>query len=195
MTDAQRWTALRQKLVKRLQTLRTTQDINVYFSAYTAVRIEEVKDVLIAMTKLGRVPLVAPHGGRMVAREGQMTLGELIEALRVHARNEPKKVVRYDFAHFRPKGIHSYRGYYEQLALGYTNEYRGGDDDEMTVEKLLALCKDANGRAFQGYKGGNFDMHDGTPMWVAAHNESGGTAIVAVRDDDWCLRLVTACVD
>lgn len=65
----------------------------------------------------------------------QMTLGELIKTLK---RKDQDKYITFDFVHFRPAGgVHSYRGYYEDLAIGY---------------------------------------------------ESGGTAIVDVVDDGWCIQ-------
>jgi len=50
----------------------------------------------------------------------QLTLGELIDRLKMMPQDEE---VRYDFVHFRPTSVDSYRGYYDQLALGYTNDY------------------------------------------------------------------------
>src|SRR5690349_11668129 len=112
----------------------------------------------------------------------QMTLGELIEALK---RKDPDRTVSFDFVYFRPTGIHSYRGYYDQLALGYTA------DGEITVKALLEMLRDANGKTFEGYKGGNYVMGPDTRMWVANHNESGSTAIVDVIDQSWRVLLVT----
>lgn len=115
----------------------------------------------------------------------QMNLGQIIDTLR---RHDPGKDVYYDFVHFRPEGIHSYRGYYEQLALGY------GLGD-ITVGQLLGMCEGAVGKSFTGYKGGEYVMGRETPVWVANHNESGGTGIVGVEDRDWRILLVTAAVD
>lgn len=117
--------------------------------------------------------------------EEQLTLGELIAALKPLDKD---KAVRFDFVHFKPHGIHSYRGYYEQIALGYGH-------DHITVAQLLELCSGALGKTFEGYKGGEFVMHSGTPVWVANHNESGGTAVVAVRDDDWIVTLITESIE
>jgi hypothetical protein len=116
----------------------------------------------------------------------QMTLGSIIDVLK---RKNPETCVMFDFVHFQPKGVHSYRGYYEQLAIGYEV------GSSAKVGDLLKQLEDANGKKFYGYKGGTYLMHRDTPVWVANHNESGGTAIVDVRDDDWCVRLVTACID
>lgn len=115
----------------------------------------------------------------------QMTLGGLITILQ---HKDPELFVCLDFVHFRPQGIHSYRGYYDQLAIGY------GTDD-ITVAQLLELCKDADGKTFTGYKGGDYNMHSDTPLWIANSNESGSTAIVDVQNFGWCVRIITAAID
>jgi hypothetical protein len=115
-----------------------------------------------------------------------MTLGNLIDILE---RKEPDKPVMFDFVHFRPKGIHSFRGYYYQLAIGYTT------DEDMTVGKLLQMLKDADGKTFTGYKGGEYIMDRKTRVWVANRHESGTTGIINVRDDSWCVRLITGICD
>jgi hypothetical protein len=116
-----------------------------------------------------------------------MTLGQIIDVLK---RKKQDDSVRFDFVYFHPKGIHSYRGYYDQLAIGYSNE---GDDP--TVAELLKMCEDADGKDFTGYKGGTYTMDRDTVVWVANPNESGGTAIVDIHDDGFGIRLITACVD
>lgn len=118
----------------------------------------------------------------------QATLGYLIERFE---RLDPDKSVRFDFVYFKPdpKRVHSYRGYYEQLALGYS------DDGDPTVAQVLESLRNADGNTFTGYKGGEYTMHPGTHVWVANHNESGGTAVVDVRDDGWVVTIITACVD
>lgn len=116
-----------------------------------------------------------------------MTLGELIDTL---SRKDPEDWLLLDFVHFQPSGdVHSYRGDYSQLAIGYRS---GGD---MTVGAMLEKLKAADGAMFYGYKGGEYVMDRDTPVFVANHNESGGTAIVDVKECVWCLRLITANVD
>lgn len=122
-----------------------------------------------------------------IARPGQFTLGKLIKLLQIE---DPTAHLRYDFVHFKPTlGIHSYRGYYEDLAVGY------GTDDNITVGELTAKLKEAVGRTYQGWKGGEYRMDTDTPVWVSNPSEAGGTAIVGVRDDGWVVTLLTASVD
>lgn len=117
-----------------------------------------------------------------------MTLGELIAAL---DRKEPGESVHFDFGYFTPDSLHSWRGSYEQLALGYTNEYVS----KITVKELLVMLRDARVKTFHGYKGGEYFMDDDTPVWVANYNEGCHTAIVDVESNDMGVMLRTWWVD
>lgn len=111
----------------------------------------------------------------------QMTLGEFIRALE---RQEPDEHVKFDFVHFGPTMLDSYRGYYEQLALGYEEcgRMHGSTQYEYpTVLQLHNHCKEALYKVFTGWKGGNYAIDDRTQLWVANPGESGGTAIVNVE--------------
>lgn len=114
----------------------------------------------------------------------QLNLGQLIFLL---ARCDPTAIVRFDFVYFVPTTIDSYRGYYEQLAIGYTNE----SGVECTVEDLLKRCKDMLGAKVTGYKGGEYFVGETTPMWVANTSEAGGTAIIGVNDNSYVAILET----
>lgn len=116
----------------------------------------------------------------------QLTLGELIEALK---KQEPDKWVRFDFCYFRPSGLHSYRGYYEQLAIDYTEGLH------KTVLDLLNMLQAAVGADFYGYKGGNYRMTEDTPVWVDKPSDVSGTAVVGVRDNGHAVILETANID
>ena len=109
----------------------------------------------------------------------QLTLGELIGKLKSQDQDE---IIRFDFAYLRPTGIHSWRGDYSQLAIGWTSENK-----DMKVSELLKLCEDADGKDFQGWKGGDFTMDYGTPVWVANPNESANTAIVDVTEETYVI--------
>lgn len=117
---------------------------------------------------------------------GNMTIGEMLSVLK---RKDQELDVMLDFVHFRPDGCHSYRGYYEDLAIGYK---AGGD---MKVWQLVKLLDDASGQTFTGYKGGEYSMSSDTPVWVANHNEAGGTGIVDIQDGGWRIRLITKCIE
>lgn len=122
-------------------------------------------------------------------REGThegMRLGAIISAL--EAAN-PDARVEFDFGGFEPTGIDSYRGYYSDLAIGF------GEHSGLNAGQLLRELQDANGKTFEGYKGGDYVMDTDTPVWVANHGRSHGVAIVAVEAQSWRVVLRTALID
>ena len=96
----------------------------------------------------------------------QMTLGGLIDRLKEF---EPEAMI---------DGIafpHSYRGYYSDLAFDKIDYRR-------TAVALLEDCKSTLGMTLQGYKGGDYDMGQSTPVWIANYG-SCGTRIMEITDD------------
>ncbi len=110
---------------------------------------------------------------------GTMSLGKLIEEL---SRCDEDKDVIFDFAYFRPDGLHSYRGFYHHLAIGYSSEYH---KESVTVGKLLEDLKHAVGTTFYGWKGGDYKMEEWTPVWVANSGEACSTAIDCIDRLDY----------
>lgn len=119
--------------------------------------------------------------------DNQMTLGELLRELRGHDQD---KFIAFDFANFNPAdGVDSYRGYYEDLAIGYA------DGVDTKVGEVVKWLEEAEGKTFYGYKGGEFTMYEDTAVWVANHGTTTGTAIVEVVDRGWRILLKTECVE
>jgi hypothetical protein len=117
---------------------------------------------------------------------GQCTLGELIALLK--SRPQDQDVV-FDFCGCEPREPQSYRGYYEQLSLGWrARSYENKTPDVATV---LTWLEGAIGKVYEGYKGGDFRMHADTPLWVANQGESDGTAIVGLADCDYQAIIAT----
>jgi hypothetical protein len=111
-----------------------------------------------------------------------LTLGQLIKAL---SKYDPAKYIRYDFGPFTPDTLKSYRGYYDQIALGYGEE-------SITVGEILKRCKKTVGHIFTGYKGGDYEMTEDTPVWMANWGEYNSTAIIGVMDNGYNVILETA---
>lgn len=126
----------------------------------------------------------------------QMSLGEIIDAL--EAINEPEweeadggkkhhKDVEFDFGWARPVGLHSWRGSYEELAIcfdlgGYAK--RGPEQPRMNHKEFLTMLKDAIGKTFEGWKGGDFEMDRDTPVWVAGHHgDNCNTVITKITEE------------
>lgn len=86
-----------------------------------------------------------------------MTLGELIERLEQAPRDQ---VVPLGF-----NNPHSYRGYYEDLAFEPA--------ENVTVGEMLDAARSALGKTFEGYKGGDYTMHEYTDVWLASYSFTG----------------------
>jgi hypothetical protein len=121
----------------------------------------------------------------------QMTLGEMILFLR---REKQDNIVKFDFCNFAPTSFHSYRGYYDQLAVGY-EQCSWRDGESTTVKQFLEKCNEAKGGTFMGWKGGDFKMTGDTPVWVAESGETGGTAIINIKDMGYFTLIETKCID
>lgn len=60
---------------------------------------------------------------------------------------------------------HSYRGYYDQLAFEPC--------ENTTVGEMLDCAKEAHNNTYTGYKGGEFEMTDGTECYLAFYGCCG----------------------
>lgn len=83
-------------------------------------------------------------------------------------------------------GFHSYRGYYEQLAL----EAAGGDDGA-TVGTLLTEARAAVGATFEGWKGGEYVMDGSAPVWVSDEGSASGHRLVGLSIKGRVVGLLT----
>lgn len=120
----------------------------------------------------------------------QLTLGMMLEKLKpiVEKQKERKDeaTVRYDFDYLFPKECYSWRGSYEELALDFND-----DGDALTVTRFYEMLKNVLGKELTGYKGGEFTMHENTPVWVARHNHSGNTAVIEIVDNEYEVIIMT----
>lgn len=124
-----------------------------------------------------------------LANSDQLTLGELILKLEPIVKNQKdgeEATVRYDFEYLFPTSIDSWRGSYDELALNFETQ-----GEEMKVSEFLNMLKECVGKTFTGYKGGDFTMHKGTPIWVANYSHSGNTAVIDVVDNGYVVLLIT----
>jgi len=125
----------------------------------------------------------------------QLTLGELIEKLekivKVDGYDSPS--VYFDFARFYPTYCNSYRGYYEQIAIGYADGNEGLAPSVVTFMNYLQ--REVLGEIFTGYKGGEYMMHSDTPVWVASYGHAEPTAVVDVSYEGYLVIIHTAYKD
>lgn len=125
-----------------------------------------------------RVPDMPPFTWRPIA------LGELIGLLEgVPSTCE----VRFAFNDFVPTRLQSYRGYYEQLALGFDTDYQRG----CTVANLLTALRSAIGATLDSYKGGGYTIGRDTPVWAANWGEAPSTAIIGLSEEGSTVYLET----
>jgi len=120
----------------------------------------------------------------------QMTLGEMISALQ---KCDQDATVRFDFGGLHPASMDSYRGYYDQLAIGFESNLTGSNTGK--VGWLLEQCQFSIEHVFHGYKGGEYQMSLDTPLWVANYGQCHGTAVVGVRDLGYMVIIETAYLD
>lgn len=117
---------------------------------------------------------------------GTTTLGALIDAL---YKLPAGKLVRFDFCDIGTATVHSYRGYYDHLAIGWK------EDSWHDVRELYDSLKAAVGQTYQGYKGGIYKMDRDTPVWVSNYGRNSRMGIVGLSVDDDFVTLTTTYVD
>ena len=76
-------------------------------------------------------------------------------------------------------GCHSYRGYYEDLALSVNQEQKW----TVAAVRMVLGCA-LNGEVFTGYKGGEYVMDQNTPLWLAEWGKDGRAILDLEIDHD-----------
>ncbi|MHA2181075.1 MAG: hypothetical protein ACXAAH_06610 [Promethearchaeota archaeon] len=124
----------------------------------------------------------------------QFSLGQLITECenisKDHDDEEEDLKVQYDFGYFQPDSIDSWRGSYDELALSYVD---GIDINvkSLDLKKFIEILKEADGKTYMGYKGGDFTMNRETPVWVDNYSHSSETAVVGLIDLGWKVIIET----
>jgi hypothetical protein len=128
---------------------------------------------------------------------GPITLGELIDGLEkaLAERDEDmpadrERRIYFDWCNYHPSTFHSYRGWYDHLAVTPSHEY-----ESLTAEQFLERCKAQVNAQHHGWKGGNYVMDRETPVWVAHDGECYGTGISGVKNHGWAIILETKYFD
>lgn len=144
--------------------------------------------------------VVKAHRNSTLKDSPQLTLGELIAKIKACGLTwgtpEEAKTVEYDFGTAIPTDLGSWRGSYVELALGYRLTGYDVNSNESGLqckaEDLLKELESAIGKTFTGWKGGEFEMSENTPVWVDNDGNTSHTGIVDVFDDGWRIILITA---
>lgn len=109
-------------------------------------------------------------------RDDCLTLGEVIAIL---SATDTTRILKHGF-----DGAHSYRGFYEDLAFQPCASF-------VPVRVMLKEALAADGRTFDGYKGGRYRMTLDSRVWLATHGETG-VPLTRARFDDMRADYVAA---
>jgi hypothetical protein len=112
----------------------------------------------------------------------RLSLGEFLDVLE---RQPEADLVLFDFGGMVPTRVNSYRGYYEDLAIGF------GDVDTPKVAEVLKELRSAIGKTFEGYKGGNYRMGRNSRLWVANYGRTSDTVITGIAECSWATVIAT----
>lgn len=105
------------------------------------------------------------------------TLGNLIDELEKYPSEWYIEIKPFNLI---PCFFCSYRGYYSDLNLTFMSRSEA-EFKSTTVGELLTKAKEADGKIFYGYKGGEFLMNRNTPIWIGDDDYSSGVAILKLE--------------
>lgn len=110
-----------------------------------------------------------------------MRLGQFISELEDAKPDIPVYIAPFNLI---PTSFHSYRGYYEDLALGYETGYK-----RVTAGELCAVAKAAIGNSFLGWKGGEYTVDGMTRVWISNPGEVTGAIVSRIVAEDWAVYI------
>ncbi len=114
-----------------------------------------------------------------------ITVTELITLL---TGCDQSKFVRLGLADFAPIDmLKSYRGFYEQLAVGYSQN----NDAELTVGEFKTALEAIIGEMVTGYKGGEYEILGTTPVWIDNTGQAFGNGVISICEGDDQVTLIT----
>ena len=105
-----------------------------------------------------------------------MKLGRLIDLLK--KQNQDAVLYIDGPVRLTPTTVASYRGYYDQLAIGVAM-----DAWPKPVRSLVTELESAVGKTFTGYKGGEFVMTRETAVWFSNYGCTSDCVPCGVRVD------------
>lgn len=121
----------------------------------------------------------------------QLTLGQVIDVL--ERVDDKSRGVAFDFAATAPTRVRSYRGYYDQPALGWAATGYSGSHQPPSVADLITELRGAVGRTFEGWKGGDYTYDFDSPLWVDNPGDCNGTYITGADTEGYYVVLKTEC--
>lgn len=111
----------------------------------------------------------------------QLTLGELIDLLK-SVDAEENCVVQFVFGDMVPLECRSWRGSYNELAIGFS-EYNPSFCSYPLLSSFIKQLEDTVGATFCGWYGGEYTMHTATPVWADKPGQGSQAGIVGIKVD------------
>ena len=107
-----------------------------------------------------------------------LTLGELTEFIKEHNYDVAVYALLPDGTRASLGEEHSYRGHYEDLSFTPCEN----SDEHSNVASVREMCERAASQTYEGYKGGDYEYDDKTPLWLADEGCSG-LAMIGIAYD------------
>lgn len=120
-----------------------------------------------------------------LAHPDQLTLGDLAWELQCHG--DKTRTVLFDNGQY-PTGFDSYRGSYDEVAIGYSPNPK----DALVLGELEEAVRDAQKQTFFGYKGGDYKYDRKTLVWAANWGVWSQVKVVGVYHGEVSTTLITA---
>lgn len=117
-----------------------------------------------------------------------MTIGEVLTALK---RAKPDVYVMFGFGGVCPTTVGSWRGIYAEAAIGFTSGEYGHDGctvEQLTNELTKAITP---GVTYSGWKGGEYQYTEDTPLHVDNRGECTNTEIARIQVDEYIVVIHT----
>lgn len=140
-----------------------------------AVIVRSIEEGRFNAEYLAAMELLSAKHEVTYAKLKHMALGDMIDGLDGLGLPGDTRVV-FDFGS-EPCGIGSYRGYYDDLAIEWT------DGLHFNLADLVRVLSYSVGKTYQGYKGGSYQMDRHTRMWASQYGEASGLAIVGIEQN------------
>lgn len=113
-----------------------------------------------------------------------MTIGELKKIL--NSIEDQGKFVKFDFCNCIPTQIDSWRGVYEEPALGWTPTGYSACGSEtkhnIAVHELIVELERGTSDVFGGWKGGEYYYDDDSPLHIDNPGDCTHTVIASVEE-------------
>jgi len=116
----------------------------------------------------------------------QLTLGELLSELE---KQNQDSYLHFDFCGLSPESFDSYRGKYEDIAIGWS--YLKPNK----VKVFLEMLKNILDVELSGWKGGSYKMHKDVNVFVDNQGVATNTGVFSVKNVDGKVILETAKID